>query len=49
MAEATFKGRCGGCDHVWTIAYLPMSVTDWARLAKAARCPKGCKDKVFCA
>lgn len=43
------KARCGVCDNVWTFAVLPMSVTDWARLAKRAQCPKGCKGKVYCA
>jgi len=49
MSAATFNARCGICDHVWTIAYLPLPVTDVARLAKHAACPKGCRGKVLCA
>lgn len=30
---------CDDCGHVWTVAHLPMSVTDFVKLADAARCP----------
>lgn len=45
----TLKARCGECDHVWIVAYLPMPLDKVAKLGMAARCPKGCDGKVFCA
>lgn len=37
--EKMLRGRCGSCDHVWIIAYLPMEVSKVAALAKVAGCP----------
>lgn len=44
----TFDARCGTCGHVWIVAHLPMALDKVAKLAIAARCPKGCDGKVFC-
>jgi hypothetical protein len=37
-----FNARCGreSCQHVWTVAYLPMPLHLAAELMAAARCPK---------
>jgi hypothetical protein len=47
--QETVKARCGDCDHVWVVAYLPLPLKDAARLAIAARCPHGHKGKVYVA
>lgn len=38
--------RCE-CGHVWIMAYLPMLLTDWVRLARGARCPMCASRNVF--
>lgn len=43
-----FVVHCGECGHTWTAAILPMSVDDFARLARRAACPRGCRAKVLC-
>jgi hypothetical protein len=43
------KARCGDCDHVWVVAYLPQTVERAAKLAIGARCPRGCTGKVLVA
>jgi hypothetical protein len=40
--ETEFIVHCPDCGHSWTLAYLPMTITKLALLAKASRCPKGC-------
>lgn len=37
--KTPFNGRCGGCGHVWTIAYIPMELTKFSTITKAAKCP----------
>jgi len=49
LDKGRLQGRCGDCDHVWVVAYLPMAVSRAAELARLARCPRGCEGKVFCA
>jgi hypothetical protein len=39
--------RCGKCNHVWIVAYLPMDVSGFARIAKGARCPMCGDAKVY--
>ena len=45
-----FWGHCGDCGHVWIIAYLPMEIERFARIAMHAYCPKcGVEPKrVYC-
>lgn len=43
------RGRCGGCGHVWVVAYLPMDVVSLAKLARGAACPMCAGSKVFVA
>lgn len=31
--------QCGGCDHVWTVAYLPLEVDMIAEMFESSRCP----------
>jgi len=35
----TVRGKCGKCDHVWIVAYLPMDIPPLVRIMRAARCP----------
>lgn len=49
MSERTLNGRCGKCDHVWPVAYLPQSLATVAKLCMDARCPKGCDSNIFVA
>lgn len=39
MSRAPMNVRCGACDHVWAVAYMPMEVSQLARIIRAARCP----------
>ena len=32
--------RCAACEHVWTVAYLPMELATAAMALKRATCPK---------
>lgn len=34
MSAERLDGKCGGCGHVFLVAYLPMELTKVARLAK---------------
>lgn len=43
------SARCGDCDHIWTVVELPMPLHRAAEIMIAARCPRGCTGKVFCA
>ena len=45
----SLKARCGDCDHVWIVAYLPQSLEKVTKEAMGARCPRGCSGKVFVA
>jgi hypothetical protein len=47
--SAVLRGRCSACDHTWVVAHLPMPVTEVARLARRAACPKCACTKVFVA
>lgn len=38
--ESRADAICDDCDHVWTVAHLPMEVGDFGKLAAGARCPK---------
>ncbi len=44
-----FNGRCGACDHVWTVCYIPMQLGVAAKMMQAARCPMCGGGKVFVA
>ncbi len=44
-----FNGRCGECDHVWPVCYLPMQLDLAAKAMKSARCPMCGGGKVFIA
>jgi rubredoxin len=50
--EATsneFWVRCRTCGHEWIAAYLPMTLTTFAKVAGRSICPKCGEDKdVFC-
>lgn len=43
------RGRCNDCGHVWVVAYLPMPLTNAARLMQRAACPMCAGTKVFVA
>ena len=45
-AKEPFLVHCGECSHEWAIAFLPMPVDTFAKLAKA-RCPMCGSKKVF--
>lgn len=47
--KKSLRGSCGECDHVWTIAWLPMPLEKAAELMKGARCPKCACATVFVA
>ena len=49
MADKTLDGQCAACAHVWPIAFLPQELAKVAKLAMAARCPRGCDAKVLIA
>ena len=34
-----FWVKCGACNHCWPAAYVPMELSKFAQLGKAARCP----------
>jgi hypothetical protein len=33
------NGKCKACNHVWPVAWLPMTIEKVAPLMKDARCP----------
>lgn len=38
--ELRAKCRNGDCQHIWTVAHLPMDLAIVAKLAARAACPK---------
>lgn len=38
------RAKCPTCDQLWVVAYLPMEIEMVIRLARAARCPRGCAE-----
>jgi hypothetical protein len=44
-----FWGKCEPCGHCWAIAYLPMTVETFARVAKGSKCPMCGSGKIFVA
>lgn len=39
LPKNELRAKCGGCSHVWIVAYLPMELTKVATLMKNAACP----------
>jgi hypothetical protein len=46
--SAEFIAHCPDCGHSWTVAFLPLTIDKFAKLAKAARCPTGCDAGPLC-
>lgn len=44
-----FNGRCGDCEHVWAVCYLPMPLEQAGKMMTAAQCPMCASKKVFVA
>lgn len=49
MKSDRIEARCGKCSTVWKVADLPMPLDQCGKAMLAARCPKGCNDKVYLA
>lgn len=47
--DKPFLGVCGYCNHVWPIAFLPMDIDAFAKLAMGSACPMCAGKKVFVA
>ncbi|MEN5278888.1 hypothetical protein ABE527_18325 [Brucella sp. TWI432] len=43
------RAQCGGCTHIWVVAYLPMELTKAATLMKNAACPNCASKSIFLA
>lgn len=48
MSGQRFKVHCAECGETWTLAFLPLPVDAFARLASRAACPRGCEAQILC-
>lgn len=42
-----FHGKCGECQHIWVVLYLPMDLCKSAEIMKRATCPMCGSHKIF--